>query len=179
MASVTTTYARAFADAVFDMHLDPQKTLREAQALAQLVAASKVLREVWETPSIASEQKRAVLDAIVARENISRTVRNFVAVLIDHRRTNFLNEIVKQLELELDLRLGFAEAQITSARDLSDPERRALEAQVANLTGKKVRARYFRDASLLGGAVVRLGSTIYDGSLSGQLERIREQLATS
>jgi F-type H+-transporting ATPase subunit delta len=177
MASVTSTYARAFADAVFDMRLDPAKTLREAQALAQLVGESKELREVWETPSITPQQKRAVLDAIVARENISRTVRNFVAVLIDHRRTNFLNDIVKQFDLELDRRLGFAEAEITSARDLSDPERRALEVQVQKLTGKKVRARYFRNPSLLGGAVVRLGSTVYDGSVSGQLERIREQLA--
>jgi F-type H+-transporting ATPase subunit delta len=177
MASVTTTYARALADAVFDMHLDPAKTLHEAQSLAQLVAESKELREVWKTPSITSEQKRAVLDAIVARENISRTTRNFMAVLIDHRRINFLNDIVKQLELELDQRMGFAQAQITSARDLGDPERRALESQIATLTGKKVRARYSRDASLLGGAVVRLGSTIYDGSVSGQLERIREALS--
>jgi F-type H+-transporting ATPase subunit delta len=177
MASVTNTYARAFADAVFDMHLDPAKTLREAQAVAELVGESKELREVWETPSITPDQKRAVLDAIVAREKISRAVRNFVAVLIDHRRTNFLSAIVKQFELELDQRMGFAEAEIRSARELSEPERRALEAQVQKLTGKKVRARYSRDTSLLGGAVVRLGSTIYDGSVGGQLERIREELA--
>ena len=71
MASVTNTYARAFADAVFDVHLDPDKTLREAQAVAELVAGSKELRAVWETPSITAEQKRAVLDAIVARQGIS------------------------------------------------------------------------------------------------------------
>lgn len=177
MASVTNTYARAFADAVFDMHLDPAKTLREAQAIAELVTESKELREVWETPSISPEQKRAVLDAIVAREGTSRAVRNFVAVLIDHRRTNFLSAIVKQFELELDTRMGFAEAQITSARELSDAERHALEAQVGRLTGKKVRARYVRDTALLGGVIVRLGSTIYDGSVAGQLDRIREQLA--
>lgn len=177
MASVVNTYARAFADAVLAMRLDPAKALREAQTLAKLVSESKELREVWETPSITAEQKRAVLDAIVAREGTSRPVRNFVAVLIDHRRTNFLSAIVQQFELELDRRMGFAEAEITSARELSEPERRVLEGQVENLTGKKVRARYFRDTSLLGGAVVRVGSTIYDGSVSGQLERIREQLA--
>jgi len=97
MASVTSTYARAFADAVFDSRLDPDKTLREAQALAGLVATSQELRAVWETPSIPAEQKRAVLDAIVAREKISRTVRNFMAVLIDHRRTSFLGPIVSSL----------------------------------------------------------------------------------
>jgi len=173
MASVTITYARALADAVLDAHLDPAKTLAEAQGMAQLVSESKELREVWETPSITAEQKRAVLDAIVARQGTSRTVRNFVAVLIDHRRTSFLGPIVKQFELELDQRLGFAEVEVTSARDLDAAERRALEGQVEKMTGKKVRARYSRDASLLGGAVVRLGSTIYDGSVKGQLERIR------
>src|SRR5579862_6499912 len=177
MASVTNTYARAFADAVFDMHLDPAQSLREAQSLAGLVAQSKELREVWETPSITAEQKRAVLDAIVRREGFSRAVRNFVAVLIDRRRMHFFDAIVEQLGHELDARLGFAEAQITSSRDLSEAEKRALEAQVERLTGKKVRARYARDHAILGGAIVRVGSTIYDGSVLGQLERIREQIA--
>jgi F-type H+-transporting ATPase subunit delta len=178
MASVTKIYARAFADAVMGGKLDPAQTLKEAQAMAQLVAGSKELREVWETPSIPAEQKRNVLDAIVAREKVSRTVRNFVAVLIDHRRMHFLQPIVKEFELELDQRMGFAEAEISSARDLSDPEKRALEGQVQKLTGKKVRARYLRDASLLGGATVRVGSTIYDGSVKGQLERIRQVLSS-
>jgi F-type H+-transporting ATPase subunit delta len=178
VASVVNTYARAFADVVFDSHLDPAKTLKEAQDLAELVAASKQLRDVWATPSIAAEQKRAVLDAIVQREGISRQVRNFVAVLMDHHRISFLAVIVKQFELELDTRMGFAEAQITSARELGDAERAALESQVQAMVGKKVRARYSQDASLLGGAVVRVGSTIYDGSVDGQLERIREALSS-
>jgi F-type H+-transporting ATPase subunit delta len=177
MASVTNTYARAFSDAVFGARLDPQKTLKEAQALSALVNESKDLREVWETPSIPADQKRAVLDAIVAREGISRIVRNFVAVLIDHRRTNFLTAIVKQFELELDRHLGFEEVEITSARELSEPEKQTLEGRIGKLTGKKVRAHYQRDAALLGGAVVKVGSTIYDGSVSGQLERIRETLS--
>jgi F-type H+-transporting ATPase subunit delta len=178
MASVTKIYARAFADAVLGGKLDPAQTLKEAQDMAQLVASSKDLREVWETPSIPAEQKRQVLDALVAREKVSRTVRNFLAVLIDHRRMHFLQPIVKEFELELDQRMGFAEAEISSARDLSDPEKRALEGQVQKLTGKKVRARYLRDTSLLGGATVRVGSTIYDGSVKGQLERIRQALSS-
>ncbi len=179
MASVTNTYARAFADAVLGSRVDAAQTLKEAQDLAQLVASSKELRAVWETPSIPAEQKRSVLDAIVAREGISRIVRNFVAVLIDHRRISFLAPIVKQFEIELDRRLGFAEADITSARELSETERRTLENQVADLTGKKVRARYFLDQRILGGAVVKIGSTIYDGSVSGELERIRERLSNT
>lgn len=179
MASVTRIYARAFADAVFAGKVDPAQALEEAQTMADLVAGSRELRAVWETPSIPAEHKRSVLDAIVARQGVSRTVRNFLAVLIDHRRTSFLGPIVKEFEQELDQRMGFAEAEISSARELSDPEKHALESQVQKLTGKKVRARYLRDTSLLGGATVRVGSTIYDGSVNGQLERIRQQLAGS
>ena len=178
MASVANTYARAFADAVFDSRLDAGQTLSQARLLVELVAESKELREVWETPSISAEQKRAVLDAIVAREGISRPVRNFMAVLIDHRRTSFLKAIVDQFQVELDQRLGFAEAAVTSAHELREPEKRALENQVAKITGKKVRARYSLDPALLGGAVIRVGSTIYDGSVRGQLERIRQTISS-
>jgi F-type H+-transporting ATPase subunit delta len=177
VASVTNTYARAFADAVFSGHHDPDKTLREAQSIAELVGESKELREVLETPSITAEQKRAVLDAIVAREGISQTVRNFVAVLIDHGRTHFLAPIVKQFEQELNQRMGFVEAEVTSTHELGAGDRQALEAQMEKLTGKKIRARYSRDESILGGAIVKIGSTIYDGSVSGQLERIKQALS--
>jgi F-type H+-transporting ATPase subunit delta len=178
MASVTNTYARAFAEAVFDGRLDPDNILHEAQSVAALVAGNKELRAVWEAPSITAEQKRGVLDAIVAREGISKTVRNFVAVLIDHRRINFLGPIVKQFEQELNQRLGFAEAEIASAHELNPNDRQTLEVQMEKLTGKKVRARYSRDESLLGGAVVKIGSTIYDGSVKGQLERIKQALSS-
>lgn len=178
MASVTSTYARALADVVFDQHLDPDKTLQETQSLAQLLAGSLQLREVFEAPSIPADQKRALLDAIVAREGISRPVRNFLAVLMDHRRLRFFDPIVKEFGQELNRRLGFTEADITSARELGQAERSALEAQVAKLTGQKVRARYSQDSSILGGAIVQIGSTIYDGSVRGQLEKIREAISS-
>jgi F-type H+-transporting ATPase subunit delta len=177
MASVIRVYARAFVDVVFDGRLDAGKTLEELHALSALMAANPDLRRVWENPAIAPEQKRGVLDALARREGLSRPVRNFVAVLIDRRRVHFLDRMVEQFEHELDARMGFAEAQITSFRDLSDAEKRALESQVEKLTGKKVRTRYSHDAALLGGAIVRVGSTIYDGSVLGQLQRIREQIA--
>jgi len=178
MATVTNTYSRAFVDVVVDRKLDAAKILAEAQSIAAMVASSKDLREVWEAPSIPTDEKQKLLDAIVAKAKISREVRNFVAVLIDHRRISFLDAIVKQFEQDLNQRLGFAVAEITSARDLSDAERRNLEAEVEMLTGKKVRATYAKDASILGGAMVRIGSTIYDGSVKGQLERMKEVLSS-
>jgi F-type H+-transporting ATPase subunit delta len=179
MASVTTVYARAFADVVLDRRLDPGKTLAELRSLSALLKANPDLGRVWESPAIAAEDKRRVLDAIVAREGFAKVLRNFVAVLMDHQRMHFFDAIVAQLAHELDVRMGFAEAQITSFRELSEAEKRALEAQVEKVTGKKVRALYSRDATILGGALVRVGSTIYDGSVLGQLERIREQIAES
>jgi F-type H+-transporting ATPase subunit delta len=176
MASVASTYARAFADVVLSARLDANRAVGGLRRIAGLLAESVELRRVWENPAVPADQKRRLLDAIVHQDGIERHVRNLVAVLIDHRRVQFLERITQQLEKELDARLGFAEAQITSARELGDAEMRALEAQIEKVTGKKIRARFGLDASLLGGAVVRVGSTIYDGSVKGQLEKIREAI---
>lgn len=178
MASVASTYARAFADVVLQARLDPQRAIGGLRRVAGLLAESGELRRVWENPAVPADQKRKLLDAIVRRDGIEQHVRNLVAVLIDHRRISFLERITQQLEKELDARLGFADAQITSARELGDAEKRALETQIAKVTGKKVRARFALDASLLGGAVVRIGSTIYDGSVKGQLEKIKEAISS-
>jgi F-type H+-transporting ATPase subunit delta len=177
MASVANTYARAFADVVLGAHLNADRSIAELRTIAELLDESVDLRRVWENPAVPAEQKRRLLDVIAERDGISKQVRNLVAVLIDHRRIHFLEPIIAQLEKELDARLGFAEADITSARPLGDAEKREFETQVGKLTGKKVRARYGQDASLLGGAVVRVGSTIYDGSVKGQLERLREAIS--
>jgi F-type H+-transporting ATPase subunit delta len=177
MASVASTYARAFADVVLSAKLNAQRATGQLWRIAELLTESSDLRRVWENPAIPAEQKHKLLDAVVRRDGIEKPVRNLIAVLIDHRRVPFLERIIQQLEKELDARLGFAEAQVTSARELKDTERRALEGQIEKLTHKRVRARFGEDASLLGGVVVRVGSTIYDGSVKGQLERIREAIS--
>lgn len=179
MASVASTYARALADVVFERKLKTEKALTDLQSLAELVSGNRELREVWQAPSVTMKEKHAVLDAIVARQKLSVEIRNFVAVLIDHERISFFGEIVKQFEKELNQRSGFVDAEIKTARDLMESERAAIEADISKLTGKKVRAQYFRDASLLGGVVVRVGSTIYDASVTGQLAKIRDRIASS
>jgi len=178
MASVASTYARAFADVVLTDRINADRSIAELRTIASLLAQSSDLRRVWENPAIPAEQKRRVLDVVAERDGVMKQVRNLVALLIDHRRMHFLEPIIAQLEKELDARLGFAEAHITSARELGDAEKREFEVQVQKLTGKKVRAHYGQDASLLGGAVVRVGSTIYDGSVKGQLERLKEAITS-
>jgi F-type H+-transporting ATPase subunit delta len=177
MASVTIRYARAFADVVLERRLDANKALLELRAMLAVTVQSEDLRKTWENPSIPAEQKRGVLDGLAARLGISREARNLIAILIDHRRVAVLPQVVRQVEQEINDRLGFAEAEITSARPLSDGEKRNLEGQVERMTGKKVRARYAEDTKILGGVAVRIGSTIYDGSILGQLKKLREQLA--
>src|SRR5450755_4808101 len=147
MASVVGTYARAFADVVMTAknQLDPARALQELHSIEALLKESDQLRRVLLNPSIPGDRKRAVLDAITARLGTTRQVRNYVAVLTDHRRLPLFSEILKQLEQELNDRQGFAEAQVSTARQLSDPEKQGLETEIEKLTGKKVRARYEQD----------------------------------
>jgi F-type H+-transporting ATPase subunit delta len=177
MAAIASRYARAFADVVFERKLNAPKSVADLNSLTSLVQTSSDLRKTWDNPSISAPQKHAVLDSIITRLDASKEVRNFLAVVIDHRRSNDLAAIVRQVEQEINDRLGFAEAEITSARLLGDAEKKNLEQQVQRMTGKSLRARYAQNATLLGGAVVRVGSTIYDGSIEGQLKRLREQIA--
>lgn len=177
MAAVTSRYSRAFADVISTSRLDPSRVIDAVESLVEIVHESPQLRELWSSPSVSHEEKLKLVDAIAQRLGMDRQSRNFVAVLIDHHRINLLPEIAQQLKAELNERMGFAEAEITSSRELSGDEKQLLEAQVAQATGKTIRARYSRDPQLLGGAIVKVGSTVFDGSVQGQLRRIREQIA--
>ena len=137
------------------------------------------VKNALQNPAVQHGQKLKLLDAIIARLDGSKMLRNFIAVLIDHHRIGQMDDIAEQFKHELNQRLGIAETQVKSARELTPEERQSLEKQMEAVTGKVVRATYSRDATLLGGIVVRIGSTIYDGSVRGQLERIKEQIAAS
>ena len=179
MAAVTASYARAFADVIASRKLDPDAVTAEMGSLVAMLDASPDLRKVWENPSIPAPQKRALLDAIAAQTEMSRETRNFVAILIDHRRVPILPQVAEQLRVELNSRLGVVDAEITSARLLGDDEKRELEDRIGRSSGKRVRASYRTDPALLGCAVVRIGSTVYDGTVLGQLHKLREQLSTT
>jgi F-type H+-transporting ATPase subunit delta len=176
MALVDNRYARAMAEVVFGRKLDATETLAQIRNLADLVNSSQELRHVWDNPAIPAEQKRNLLDAITSRMGTSREVRNFIAVVIDHQRLLQLPEIADALEHEINEQLGLAEAEVTSARELSEAEKNEIERQIATMTGKRVRAKYATDRALIGGAIVKVGSTIYDGSVRGQLHKMKEQL---
>lgn len=179
MAAIANRYARALVEVVLEQKIDPATAIQQVNDTVAAVGESDQLRMVWESPAIPGEQKRKLLDAIASQSGTLRPIRNFFAILIDHGRIPMLAQIARQFETELNTQLGFVEADVTSSRPLSTEEKNGLEAQVANITGKKVRARYGTDPELLGGALVRVGSTIYDGSIRGQLRKLKEQLSNS
>jgi F-type H+-transporting ATPase subunit delta len=119
-----------------------------------------------------------VIEALVAQMGASRTVRNFLFVVVDRGRTRLLLEIQASFDRRLDERQGIVRAEVSSARGLTDVEKAELSKALARLTGRRVEAAYRRDPALLAGTVVRVGSTIYDGSVRTQLEKMRERMAS-
>ena len=176
MAAVAGRYARAYADVVEENKIDPGKAVRELDEIAALVTQSAELRNVLLNPAVEHDQKLGLLDAIVNRIGGNQLLRNFVAVLMDNKRIHQMADIAVQFGKELDLRMGIADARVSSFRPLTATEKKSLEKQLTAVTGKKVRATYAEDSSLLGGALVRVGSTIYDGSVRGQLQRIKQEI---
>jgi len=176
MAAVLARYARAFADVTISQKLNAEKTVAELAEIATLVNGSRELRNVLQNPAVSRAQKLALLDAVMKRTGGNKLLRNFLAVLIDHRRIGNVGEVVEQFKKELDRLMGIAEARVSSARSLSAAEKKSLEQQLAEVTGMAVRATYTEDTALLGGVTVRVGSTIYDGSVQGRLERMRKEI---
>jgi len=176
MAAVLGRYARAYAEVVIKQKQNPEKTVSELEQFAALMAESRELRNVLQNPAVDRDQKLKLLDAIISRMGASHVMRNFLAVLIDHRRIGSTGELLDEFKRELDRRMGIAEAKVSSIRELSASERNSLEKQLAALIGKAIRATYSENADLLGGVLVRVGSTIYDGSVQGRLQRMRQEL---
>jgi F-type H+-transporting ATPase subunit delta len=179
MAAVLGRYARAYAEVAVKNKLNPEKTVAEFQQMSDVVNGSRELRNVLQNPAVSREQKLKLLDSIIQHIGASKMLRNFLAVLIDHRRIGNIGDVLEQFKQELDRRMGIADAKVSSVRELSSAEKKSLEQQLAAITGKTVRATYSQDASLLGGVLVRVGSTIYDGSVQGRLQRMRQELANA
>ena len=180
MAIVDSRYARAFAAVVADQKLDIIASQGQLNDFANTLELSAELREVLENPSIPEPQKLKVLDAISAKLGLSKTARNFIAVITHHQRLNELRDILSSYAGLADEESNIAETEITTARPLDEANRKLLEQQVAKLVGgQRVRATYSEDPALLGGAVVRIGSTVYDGSVRAQLQQLKQRMVAA
>lgn len=177
MAAVDLRYARALAAVISNQKLDVVATQGQLNDFVNTLEASAELREVLENPSIPEPQKLKVLDAIAAKSGMSKTVRNFIAVIAHHQRLHELQSMVAAYATIADENASVAEAQIVSALPLDENNRRLLEEKISTMTGQQhVHATYSEDSTLLGGAVVTIGSTVYDGSIRAQLQQLKARL---
>ena len=103
-------------------------------------------------------------------------MRNFLLLLVDHRRATLLPEIELAYRSLLDSKLGLTRAEVGAAEDLGEAERAELIRALERVIGGKVQAQYRVNPAMIGGARVRVGSTIYDGSVRAQLDRLRARL---
>jgi len=180
LSAVATRYARALADVT----TAPAAALKAPDALSQLRSfeaayhSSPELQNALTTPAVAAARKRAVVNRIAEQLKLSPIARNFLFVLIDHRRITQLGAILSGFELLVDERLGFARAEVSAPAELSDAQRGAITAQLEQLTGKRMRTHFSVDPALIGGVVARIGSTVYDGSVRGQLQALGQRLST-
>jgi F-type H+-transporting ATPase subunit delta len=176
MAAFVSRYASAFLDVVTAEKLD---TVAIDHQIADFLATwdgSLELREFFVNPAVPAIQKVGILDKLNAKLGLRKELRNLLAVLIDNGRIGHVSEVVHLYRKLLQDQLGIQQAEIVTARELGEQERSALLADIGKLAGSRIEASFKLDATILGGTVVRIGSTVYDGSVRGRLDRLKETL---
>lgn len=174
------TIARRYATALADVILAQNEAAEVSGELAdwgKMFAANPALLEIFSNPTVGYEQKQRVLSELIERARLRATTANFLRVLLKNQRLADLPQVAAKLSQILDERSGVISADVTSAQTLPAATTAALAESLGKITGKKVNLNFATDESLLGGIVTRIGSTVYDGSVRNQLERLREELA--
>jgi len=179
MAAFFSRYASAFLDVVASAKLDTAAIDAQWNDFLATWDASAELRDFFSNPSVAAIQKVTILDKLNQKLGLVKELRNLIAVLINNNRIADVAEVAASYRRLLKESQGIRAAEIVTSRVLGNEEREALLAEVAKLAGGKVDAKFTEDPAILGGTVVRVGSTVYDGSLRGRLDRLREELASS
>jgi F-type H+-transporting ATPase subunit delta len=174
--TVARRYASALADVIIGRGEEAQ-VQEELSAWQGMILENAPLLEAFSNPTVAYEQKAAVLNELIARTKVRPGSANFLRVLLKNQRIDELPQINATLAQVLDQRSGVVGAEVLSARPVPDSTKASLEAKLGQMTGKKIRLSFDTDESLLGGIVTRIGSTIYDGSVRNQLRRLGEELA--
>ncbi|MGH9414265.1 MAG: ATP synthase F1 subunit delta [Terriglobales bacterium] len=179
MAAVEHRYARALADLVAKGDIDAERLRSELAKLAELVGSSQPLRLVLASPAVPWERKKKLLDTLAQKLKLARLTRNFLLVAAQRDRIQHLAGIARTFEQLLLDQQGILTADIASARSLSNSERAALETELEKHLGRKLRARYRTDPELVGGFHAQIGDQVYDGSIRGRLQRLRQALLSA
>jgi F-type H+-transporting ATPase subunit delta len=176
LKSASLQYANALADIALAQGA-AEPALKQLADFGAAYAESAELRNFLASPAVSRDAKHGVIEKLIARVGASKILRNFLFVIADHQRTHILPEIITAFQEVVRQRQGIAEAEISSAVELSAAQKAEFARTLERITGKRVEAQYSLEPSLLGGAVVRVGDTIYDGSLRNRLNGLRARLA--
>jgi F-type H+-transporting ATPase subunit delta len=176
MAAFVAHYATAFLEVVTAAKLDTTAIDKQFSDFLATWDGSPELREFFVNPAISAIQKVGFLDKLNTKLGLRKELRNLLAVLIDNNRIGAVSEVAQTYRSLLQRQLGIRQAEIVTARELGAAERNALVAEIGKLAGSRIEASFKLDAAILGGTVVRIGSTVYDGSVRGRLDRLKEAL---
>ena len=174
------TAARRYARALFDVALaeraDPDRIAQEVSEFADLVSQNEALARVLANPAVPPSRKRGVMEQLLARNPVTPVVSRTLLLLADRDRLMLLPELNEAYRDRLMDHHQVVRAQVTTAVALPAERVEALQRGLASVTGRQVQLDVRIDPSIVGGAVARIGSTVYDGSITMQLEKLRQQL---
>lgn len=176
MSAFAARYASAFLDVVTASGLDTADLSRQLTDFLATWNGSAELREFFVNPAVPAVEKVAFLDKLNGKLKLRKELRNLMALLISNDRIGQVNEVAAAYRRLLQEQLGIRQAEIVTARELHEKDRAALLAEIGKLAGARVEASFKLDPSILGGAVVRIGYTVYDGSVRGKLDRLKTVL---
>jgi F-type H+-transporting ATPase subunit delta len=176
LQTVARRYATALADVAIERR-EEREVQNELDQWAEMIEAYPQLKEVFANPTVVYDHKRKVLEDLISRARVRETTASFLRVLLKNQRLSQLREIVDRFGLVLDERGGMVAAHVTSARPIPEDLRNSLHETLTATTGRKVRLSFTTDESIIGGLVARIGSTIFDGSVQSQLDRLANEMA--
>lgn len=176
--TIARRYASALADVVLE-HGETETVSAELKDWESMIIGNPQLHEVFSNPAIVHHVKERLLDELISRAQPAQTTSNFLRVLLRNSRLTDLAAINEKFAAVLDERRGITSASVTSARELTEQEKAELKANLKKMTGKEVKLNFEINKDVIGGAVTRLGSIVYDGSVKTQLERLKQQMIES
>jgi F-type H+-transporting ATPase subunit delta len=173
---LATRYARALLSTLPEA--DNAKTASDfLTALAEAMERSPDLRDVLLNPAYQRSQRQAVLDAVADDSHVPPRVKSFLRVVNDHGRTDHLPAIAEVFREVLEEAEGIVPVTVETAMAMSTEQEASTRTTLEKVTGRRVRLSVNVDPGIIGGAVARVGSTVYDGSLKTQLNLLRRRMS--
>jgi F-type H+-transporting ATPase subunit delta len=175
------TIARPYARAAFEHAHERQALAAWSQLLAAAaaVAATPGAEALFGNPRVTADRLVELIAAVAAESGVAVGAdgRNFLATLAHGHRLGYLAEIAAQYEARRAEVENTVDVEVTTAMALEPAQRATLEAALAKRFGRSVRLAEQVDAALVGGAIVRAGDLVIDGSLQGRLARLEQQIS--